>query len=134
MISRSRFFAPSAESRTVVGGGSSVSKAASGRELAERVGRDRRGRGEAASSLPYRSLFILKRIARLLSCVQSLGPVIRRRYVRAMCGRALLSSDVSEIKLVFSIPPDRPTPTIWTKWRHPRSHCAGLTDAERREE
>ena len=27
-----------------------------------------------------------------------------------MCGRARLSSDVSEIKLVFSIPPDRPTP------------------------
>jgi putative SOS response-associated peptidase YedK len=27
-----------------------------------------------------------------------------------MCGRARLSSDVSEIKLVFSIPPERPTP------------------------
>jgi len=27
-----------------------------------------------------------------------------------MCGRARLSSDVSEIKLVFSIPPHRPTP------------------------
>ena len=26
-----------------------------------------------------------------------------------MCGRARLSSDVSEIKLVFSIPPERPT-------------------------
>jgi hypothetical protein len=31
---------------------------------------------------------------------------------RAMCGRARLSSDVSEIKLVFSIPPHRPTPNI----------------------
>src|SRR5947207_10181866 len=29
-----------------------------------------------------------------------------------MCGRARLSSDVSEIKLVFSIPPHRPTPNI----------------------
>jgi hypothetical protein len=28
----------------------------------------------------------------------------------AMCGRIRLSSDVSEIKLVFSIPPHRPTP------------------------
>jgi len=27
-----------------------------------------------------------------------------------MCGRARLSSDVSEIELVFSIPPERPTP------------------------
>ena len=29
-----------------------------------------------------------------------------------MCGRARLSSDVSEIKLVFSIPPSRPTPNF----------------------
>jgi len=29
-----------------------------------------------------------------------------------MCGRVRLSSDVSEIKLVFSVPPDRPTPNI----------------------
>jgi hypothetical protein len=34
------------------------------------------------------------------------------RYARALCGRARLSSDVSEIKLVFSIPPHRPTPNI----------------------
>jgi putative SOS response-associated peptidase YedK len=27
-----------------------------------------------------------------------------------MCGRVRLSSDVSEIKLVFGIPPERPTP------------------------
>jgi putative SOS response-associated peptidase YedK len=33
-----------------------------------------------------------------------------------MCGRARLSSDVSEIKLVFSIPPDRPTPNIAASW------------------
>ena len=33
-----------------------------------------------------------------------------------MCGRARLSSDVSEIKLVFSIPPRRPTPNIPANW------------------
>jgi putative SOS response-associated peptidase YedK len=33
-----------------------------------------------------------------------------------MCGRACLSSDVSEIKLVFSIPPHRPTPNIAPSW------------------
>ena len=33
-----------------------------------------------------------------------------------MCGRARLSSDVSEIKLVFSIPPDRPIPNIVPSW------------------
>src|ERR1700736_5587661 len=35
---------------------------------------------------------------------------------RLMCGRARLSSDVSEIKLVFSIPPHRPTPNIAPSW------------------
>ena len=33
-----------------------------------------------------------------------------------MCGRARLSSDVSEIKLVFSFPPDRPIPNIMPSW------------------
>jgi putative SOS response-associated peptidase YedK len=33
-----------------------------------------------------------------------------------MCGRARLSSDVSKIKLVFSIPPHRPTPNIALSW------------------
>jgi hypothetical protein len=33
-----------------------------------------------------------------------------------MCGRVHLSSDVSEIKLVFSIPPHRPTPNIAPSW------------------
>jgi putative SOS response-associated peptidase YedK len=33
-----------------------------------------------------------------------------------MCGRARLFSDVSEIKLVFSIPPDRPIPNIVPSW------------------
>src|SRR3974390_289281 len=33
-----------------------------------------------------------------------------------MCGRARLSSDVSEIKLVFGIPPERPTPNFPSSW------------------
>src|SRR6201993_4091560 len=33
-----------------------------------------------------------------------------------MCGRVRLSSDVSEIKLVFAIPPHRPTPNIGPSW------------------
>ena len=33
-----------------------------------------------------------------------------------MCGRVRLSSDVSEIKLVFSIPPHRPTPNFPLSW------------------
>ncbi len=33
-----------------------------------------------------------------------------------MCGRVRLSSDVSEIKLVFSIPPHRATPNIAPSW------------------
>src|SRR5215510_4354812 len=33
-----------------------------------------------------------------------------------MCGRVRLSSDVSEIKLVFGIPPDRPRPNFPPSW------------------
>jgi putative SOS response-associated peptidase YedK len=33
-----------------------------------------------------------------------------------MCGRVRLSSDVSEIKLVFSIPAHRPTPNSAPSW------------------
>jgi putative SOS response-associated peptidase YedK len=33
-----------------------------------------------------------------------------------MCGRARLSSDVSEIKLIFRIPPERPTPNFAVSW------------------
>ena len=33
-----------------------------------------------------------------------------------MCGRARLSSDVSEIKLAFRIPPERPTPNFPPSW------------------
>ena len=35
---------------------------------------------------------------------------------RPMWGRVPLSSDVSEIKLVFSIPPERPTPNFAAGW------------------
>src|SRR5258706_9674727 len=45
-----------------------------------------------------------------------LGPGVWRRYVHDMCGRVRLSSDVSEIKLVFSIPPHRPTPNSAPSW------------------
>src|SRR6516165_3344023 len=43
---------------------------------------------------------------------QAPGPII----FGAMCGRVRLSSDVSEIKLVFSIPPHRPTPNFPPGW------------------
>src|ERR1700760_2050512 len=33
-----------------------------------------------------------------------------------MCGRVRLSSDVSEIKLVFGIPPERPIPNFPPSW------------------
>jgi putative SOS response-associated peptidase YedK len=33
-----------------------------------------------------------------------------------MCGRARTSSDISEIKLVFGIPPERPTPNVAPSW------------------
>jgi hypothetical protein len=40
------------------------------------------------------------------------GPRTGGRIFRLMCGRARLSSDVSEIKLVFSIQPHRPSPNF----------------------
>ena len=45
-----------------------------------------------------------------------LGPDTWRSYLPPMCGRVRLSSDVSEIKLVFSIPPHRPTPNFAPSW------------------
>jgi putative SOS response-associated peptidase YedK len=33
-----------------------------------------------------------------------------------MCGRARLSSDVSEIKVAFRIPPERPSPNFAASW------------------
>ena len=46
-----------------------------------------------------------------------------------MCGRARLSSDVSEIKIAFGIPPERPTPNFapsW-KWRRPIRRRSSIT-------
>jgi putative SOS response-associated peptidase YedK len=51
-----------------------------------------------------------------------------------MCGRARLSSDVSEIKLVFGIPPERPTPNFAPSWNVaptdpvPIVHCDSKAD------
>jgi len=33
-----------------------------------------------------------------------------------MCGRARLSSDVSEIKIAFGVPPERPAPNFAPSW------------------
>ena len=44
------------------------------------------------------------------------GGTADRLYVCAMCGRVRLSSDVSEIRLVFSIPEHRPLPNIPPSW------------------
>jgi putative SOS response-associated peptidase YedK len=46
----------------------------------------------------------------------ALGPTQAPRYVQVMCGRARLSSDVSEIKLAFAIPPERPSPNFAVSW------------------
>src|SRR5437763_3116697 len=48
--------------------------------------------------------------------VQSLGSSALLGYGRIMCGRVRVSSDVSEIKLVFSIPPHRPIPNVAPSW------------------
>ena len=45
-----------------------------------------------------------------------LGQRARDPIFRPMCGRVRLSSDVSEIKLVFAIPPHRPIPNIAPSW------------------
>jgi putative SOS response-associated peptidase YedK len=37
-------------------------------------------------------------------------------YFLGMCGRARFSSDVSEIKIAFGIPPEQPTPNIPPSW------------------
>src|SRR5271157_3204871 len=51
-----------------------------------------------------------------LTYIGALPPSAGRATYRLMCGRARLSSDVSEIKLAFSIPPERPTPNIPANW------------------
>src|SRR6266403_4993016 len=47
---------------------------------------------------------------------QSIADIGEAGQLTLMCGRARLSSDVSEIKLVFSIPPERPNPNIAANW------------------
>jgi hypothetical protein len=54
------------------------------------------------------SLFVPARMTRVPSMCQ--------QESLAVCGRVRLSSDVSEIKLVFSIPPHRPNPNIVPSW------------------
>src|SRR6201982_4022083 len=49
--------------------------------------------------------------------VHPLGRTRRLGYPLRMCGRVRLSSDVSEIKLVFSIPPHRLTPNFPPRWK-----------------
>jgi hypothetical protein len=48
--------------------------------------------------------------ASLASPCPAVGRVGQVRYFPCKCGRVRLSSDLSEIKLVFSIPAHRPTP------------------------
>jgi putative SOS response-associated peptidase YedK len=43
-------------------------------------------------------------------------PTFTLRYDHAMCGRARLSSDLSEIKVAFRIPPERPSPNFAASW------------------
>src|SRR6516165_12696707 len=50
------------------------------------------------------------------SPLRPLGSARARSYLPPMCGRVRLSSDISEIKLVFSIPPHRPTPNFPPSW------------------
>src|ERR1700736_475278 len=38
------------------------------------------------------------------------------KHGRAMCGRAKLDGDVSEIKIAFRVPPDYPTPNFAPSW------------------
>ena len=51
-----------------------------------------------------------------MNCPDRLGPASWPRYAPLCVAVPRLSSDVSEIKLVFSIPPDRPTPNIAPSW------------------
>jgi hypothetical protein len=55
-------------------------------------------------------------VTRSLRRVQRFGLRLQPRYPRAMCGRARLSSDVSKINLVLSIPPHRPPPNLAPSW------------------
>jgi hypothetical protein len=54
-----------------------------------------------------------------------------RAMFPGMCGRARLSSDVSEIKLVFSIPPNRPTSNFPPSWKGSAFQARGVRRARR---
>jgi putative SOS response-associated peptidase YedK len=45
-----------------------------------------------------------------------LRPFYEPGKVKEMCGRARLSTDVSELKLVFKIPPEEPLPNVAASW------------------
>jgi hypothetical protein len=62
------------------------------------------------------SYFVPNRRSHACAIVSSLGWSAWLGYGRNMCGSVRLSSDVSEIKLVFSIPPHRPTPNFPPSW------------------
>jgi putative SOS response-associated peptidase YedK len=54
--------------------------------------------------------------SRVMLSIRCFAYAVGATILPAMCGRVRLSSDVSEIKLVFSIPPDRLTPNIAPSW------------------
>src|ERR1700720_3784866 len=102
-----------AATRSSISAGSAVGELCPGGSRGHDQPQEQAQKLEHRCMLPSRSIFT---IARLPSLVQSLGPALVGRYVRRMCGRVRLSSDVSEIKLVFSIPPHRPAPNIAPSW------------------
>jgi len=61
-----------------------------------------------------------------LGAVQPLGRPSRLRYLPLVCGPVRLSSDVSEIRLVFSIPPHRPSPNFPPSWNADNSPAGVL--------
>jgi hypothetical protein len=58
-------------------------------------------------TLRGKSLGRMRLIHRAMTVVLTAWARSDQHYLIVMCGRARLSSDVSEIKLVFSIPPHR---------------------------
>jgi hypothetical protein len=58
----------------------------------------------------------LFKVAADVQVSRRLGAAAGRRYIGSMCGRARLSSDVSEIKIAFGIPPERPAPNFPPSW------------------
>ena len=81
-----------------------------------------RSHGIRCAAAPDRGAGSSSRTRNSLQAVFELAPTRRLGQptsdpiFRAMCGRVHLSADVSEIKLVFSIPPHRPTPNFAPSW------------------